>query len=330
MNGEPLPPPQHQLPRPADRAGLVRDDERQVARSDHGSRSAVRRSSTDPQLSPPPDPGGAGPGAVESAPEVARGSVAGAVLLGLSARVVCRAVARTESSESTLYRFAVRAADARACRRRHGRAAPLHPLRIVSRLERRFDEDRATHGPLRWFSGGVLVSADSDAGAPLLLLGADALRPRIVLAAAAWLARDAGARPLLATLCRDAHRCARRRRVPATREAGSIRSLSRVTEFVLVLPAIYVMLALRAAMPLVLPGSTIFVLAARDLRAARMADGGARRAGHRRVERTAIRVAADALRARARRACSTRHLLPAAAVYLSTQATPAAAGIHPR
>ena len=62
------------LPRPADRAGLVRDDERQVARSDHGSRSAVRRLPTDPQLSPPPDPGRAGPGTVESAPEVAGGS----------------------------------------------------------------------------------------------------------------------------------------------------------------------------------------------------------------------------------------------------------------
>ena len=36
--------------------------------------------------------------------------------------------------------------------------------------------------------------------------------------------------------------------------------LSRVSEFVVVLPAIYVTLALRAAMPLVLPGSTIFVL----------------------------------------------------------------------
>jgi hypothetical protein len=55
-----------------------------------------------------------------------------------------------------------------------GMAAPhVHPLRIVSRLERRFEEDRTTHVPLRWFSGGVLVSADSDKGAPLLLLGAD-------------------------------------------------------------------------------------------------------------------------------------------------------------
>ena len=36
--------------------------------------------------------------------------------------------------------------------------------------------------------------------------------------------------------------------------------LSRTSEFVVVLPAIYVTLALRAVMPLVLPGSTVFLL----------------------------------------------------------------------
>jgi peptide/nickel transport system permease protein len=81
-----------------------------------------------------------------------------------------------------------------------GSPAPhLHPLRIVSRLERRFDEDRTTHVPLRWFSGGVLVSADPDSGAPLLLLGSDAYGRDRFSRAAIWLARDAGAR-VLATL----------------------------------------------------------------------------------------------------------------------------------
>src|SRR5688500_18100191 len=56
-----------------------------------------------------------------------------------------------------------------------GAGAPhVHPLRVISRLERRFEEDRDTHVPLRWFSNGVLVSADPGKGAPLLLLGTDA------------------------------------------------------------------------------------------------------------------------------------------------------------
>ena len=53
------------------------------------------------------------------------------------------------------------------------RAPFVRPLRIVSRLERRFDENPATVVPLRWLSSQTLVTADPEGGAPLLLLGAD-------------------------------------------------------------------------------------------------------------------------------------------------------------
>ena len=53
------------------------------------------------------------------------------------------------------------------------RAPFVRPLRIVSRLERRFDETPASVVPLRWLSSQTLVTADPEGGAPLLLLGAD-------------------------------------------------------------------------------------------------------------------------------------------------------------
>jgi peptide/nickel transport system permease protein len=201
-----------------------------------------------------------------------------------------------------------------------GMAQPhVHPLRIVSRLERRFEEDRTMHVPLRWFSDGVLVTADPHAGAPLLLLGADAYGrdrlSRLLHGSRATLALG-----LLATLFATV--------VGAI--VGGVAGyaggrldalLSRASEFIVVLPAIYVTLALRAVMPLVLPGSTIFMLllaifallgwpmVARGVRAIVL------------VERDReYAVAARAAGASPTRLL-TRHLLPAAAGYLSTQAT---------
>jgi len=195
----------------------------------------------------------------------------------------------------------------------------VHPLRIASRLERRFEEDRSTHIPLRWFSGGVLVSTDPGSGAPLLLLGADAFGrdrfSRLLHGSRATLALG-----LLAT-------------VVATIVGALIGGiagyaggwldalLSRVSEFVVVLPAIYVTLALRAMMPLVLPASTTFLLllaifallgwpmVARGVRAIVL------------VEREReYAVAARAAGANPARVLA-RHLLPAAGGYLGTQAS---------
>jgi len=97
--------------------------------------------------------------------------------------------------------------------------------------------------------------------------------------------------------------------------------LSRVSEFVLVLPAIYVALVLRAVLPLVLPPSTVFVLligiftllgwpiVARGVRAIVLVER----------EREYV-IAAHAAGASDGRIL-LRHLLPASAGFLQTQAS---------
>jgi peptide/nickel transport system permease protein len=201
-----------------------------------------------------------------------------------------------------------------------GMNAPfIHPTRVVSRLERRFEVDSSQRVTLRWLTDGVLVTADADAGAPLLLLGADAygrdIFSRLLHGARATLA-VALVSALLATLlgaCIGG---------VAAYAGGWIDAvLSRVSEFVLVLPAIYVALVLRAVLPLVLPPSTVFILLigifsllgwpiiARGVRAIVL------------VEREReYAVAARAAGAHDGRVL-LRHLLPASGGFLKTQAS---------
>jgi len=245
--------------------------------------------------------------------------IAGAVLLGLILLAACAAPWLAPNPPNQRFAGLLYAPPTRI-HAGDGMTAPhIHPLRIVSRLERRFDEDRATHVRLRWFSGGVLVSADPGSGAPLLLLGADAFGrdrfSRLLYGSRATLALG-----VLATLLATAFGALVGG--VAGYAGGRLDTLlSRVSEFVVVLPAIYVMLALRAVMPLVLPGSTIFVLlltifamlgwpmVARGVRAIVL------------VEREReYAVAARAAGASPTRLL-TRHLLPAASGYLSTQAS---------
>lgn len=200
-----------------------------------------------------------------------------------------------------------------------GDAAYIHPWRLVSRLERRFEPDRRRVVPLKWFTSGTLVTADPDDGAPLLLLGADGFgrdifarllygaRMTLLLAATATVAAS-----LLGALVGGV--------------AGYCRGwvdaiLSRLSELMLVLPTIYVALALRAVVPLVLPSPAVFALlvailtllgwpiVARGVRAIVM------------IEREReYAVAARALGAGGWRLL-WRHLLPAARGYIGTQAT---------
>lgn len=195
----------------------------------------------------------------------------------------------------------------------------IFPLEIRSLRERTFEEDRSRPVPIRWFSNGRLLTADADAGAPLLLLGADAYgrdifsrllhgaRATLLVAVIATL----GATLLGALLGGVSGQAS------GWLDAG----LSRITEFVLVLPAIYVALALRAVMPLVLSATTVFLLltgiftllgwpvVARGVRAIVLAE----------------RERDYAMAARAAGASGprmlVRHLLPAARGYILTQAT---------
>ena len=195
----------------------------------------------------------------------------------------------------------------------------IYPLRVVSRLERRFEPTPSRRVTLRWFMDGVLVTGDADAGAPLLLLGADGygrdIFSRLLYGAQATLAVSLVS-ALLATILGAV----------VGGVAGSMGGwfdgvLSRVSEFVLVLPAIYVALVLRAVLPLVLPPFTVFMfltaiftllgwpIVARGVRAIVLVE----------------REREYAVAARAAGASETRvllrHLLPASGGFLKTQAS---------
>jgi peptide/nickel transport system permease protein len=201
-----------------------------------------------------------------------------------------------------------------------GVSAPfINRWRIVSRIERRFEADLPMRVPLRWFTDGSLVTGDPDAGAPLLLLGADAYG-RDVFARLLYGARTTLTVSLVSALLATVLGATIGGLAAYT--GGWIDNvLSRVSEFVLVLPAIYVALILRAVLPLVLPPATVFVLliaiftflgwpiVARGVRAIVL------------VEREReYAIAAHAAGASDSRVLF-RHLLPASLGFLQTQAS---------
>jgi peptide/nickel transport system permease protein len=133
----------------------------------------------------------------------------------------------------------------------------VHPLKLTSQLEQRYEEDFTTRVPVEWFTDGRLVTSRSGT-APLLLLGADGygrdVFSRLVYGARLSLlvavASAAGALLLGALIGGVAG------------YAGGILDdlLMRGSDFVIVLPAMYIALALRSAMKLVLPPAQIFAL----------------------------------------------------------------------
>jgi peptide/nickel transport system permease protein len=131
----------------------------------------------------------------------------------------------------------------------------VYPIRLVERLEHRFAEDRSTRVPLEFFKDGTLVTTTESHG-PWLPLGADAL------------GRDVFARVLLgARLSLGVSMLAAAIALFLGAVIGAIAGyvggwcddvLMRFADFVLVLPVVYVVIVLRASMPLVLSTGQVF------------------------------------------------------------------------
>lgn len=129
---------------------------------------------------------------------------------------------------------------------------------LVNQLEQRYAEDRSARVPLDWFVGGHLVTSPDDTNAPLLLLGSDSFGrdvfsrllsgARVSLGLASVAALGA---VLLGGFVGG---------IAGYAGGGVDEVLMRASDFVLVLPAMYVALALRSVLPPVLSASTVFVM----------------------------------------------------------------------
>lgn len=200
----------------------------------------------------------------------------------------------------------------------HLRRPFFYPLRLADRLEHRFEEDRAHPVALRWFDGGTLISGDSADG-PWLPLGGDPLGrdvfARLLRGARLSLgvAAVAAAGALLLGVSIGAL---------AGFRAGPVDGvLMRAADMVMVLPALYVVMALRAAMPLVLTNTQVFWALAAILAAAGWPQAArGTRAIIRAERRQEYAEAAAALGAGSWRIL-LRHLLPATRGFLGVQVT---------
>jgi len=199
------------------------------------------------------------------------------------------------------------------------RAPFVYPLTLENRLARRYAEDRSRPVPLRLFAGGHVLSVDPASNVPWFPLGTDALgRDQLArLAAGTRLSLGVALTAAAGALVLGAL---------AGGLAGSTRGflddgVMRAADFVAALPAVYVVLALRAAMPTVLTPPQVFwtlvivfasvgwPVPARGVRAIVSSEG--------------VKEYAEAARAlgASRTRLLLRHLLPAARGFLVVQST---------
>ena len=190
----------------------------------------------------------------------------------------------------------------------------VYPWRVTDRLARRFEPDVTRPQVIRFFSAGRIASTATE---PWMLLGADPLGRDVfarVLAGGRLSLGVASIAVLLALTLGSIVGAL------AGYAGGRVdRALTAVADFAVVLPLVYVVLTLRAAMPLVLEGPAIFwtmatvmalatwPLPARGVRAIVAAER------HQSYAEAAYAAGAGPLR------ILLRHLLPAAAGHLAIQ-----------
>ena len=190
----------------------------------------------------------------------------------------------------------------------------VYPVHVVDRLERRFAADTSAPQPIRFFSDGRLFTTS----AAWFALGADPLGRDVLtrILYGGQLSLSVAAIAVLVTLVIGALIGA-----VAGYAGGRVdRALMTLSDFIVILPTAYVLLTLRASMPLTLSTPAVFwtmvgVLAAASwplpARGVRAIVAAERRQPY---AEAAYAAGAGPLR------ILLRHLLPAAAGHLATQA----------